>query len=162
VEYRLDVLLHPLQSLDHVLEPVVQRTLVFDLLRGQEAVRTNAVVEGDDHNVVARGLNQATAVVVGIAQRVVAAALDEKVDWQVGGIGRRKDIQEQAVLRLGIGDGIGGCGDAHGTVLTLSMCLYIYIYKSILGHTARASCTPVSTSGSCGAAKRKLPVGAAA
>jgi len=53
----LNVLLHPLQSLDLISETVVGCTALYNLIGSQEAVRTDAVVEVDNDNVVVAGFD---------------------------------------------------------------------------------------------------------
>ena len=61
-----NVLLQPLQSLDLILETIVGATSLDNLLRGKEAIGTNAVVEVYNDNVVVACFDQTGAVVIGI------------------------------------------------------------------------------------------------
>ena len=96
-----NVLLYPLQSLDLIFQTIVGTAALDDLIRSQETIRSNAVVEVDDNNVVVAGFNQTRAVVVGVRVCVESTALDEEVDGERvvrSGIRRSEDVQEETVL----------------------------------------------------------------
>jgi hypothetical protein len=92
-----DILLNPLQSLDLISQTVVGSAALNDLIRSQEAIRTNTVVEVDNDNIVVTCFNQTGAVVVRVGVCVKSTALDEEVDGERvvrSGICRSKDVDE--------------------------------------------------------------------
>lgn len=97
---RSDVGAHPLQSSDLVTDTVV--ALQVGAGDSQEAERGQAVVDGDDDDVLAGGELAAIGACVGTGAAREAAAVDPEVDRaEVGG-------------GLAAGGGVGGAGDVRG------------------------------------------------
>jgi hypothetical protein len=76
------MILHPLESLDLIFQPIVQASLLLNFLTSKKTVWSNTVIEGDDHDIQLRGLDQARTVVILIRQRRKSPALNEKVHWK--------------------------------------------------------------------------------
>jgi hypothetical protein len=92
-----DIFLYPLQGLDLISETIVGSAALNNLIRSQETIRTNTVVEVDNNNVVVARFNQTGAVVVRVRVCVESTALDEEVDGERvvrGSICRSKDVDE--------------------------------------------------------------------
>lgn len=123
-----DITLHPLQDLSLVQESIIGRNVVPI---GQKAVRTNAVVEGDNNDIVPRGIDEACAVVIGIAVDIEAATLYEDKDRQLRSLGRirgRVYVKKQTVLRCGSIGRRCVCCKAVLSMLhrLLSICVSLY------------------------------------
>lgn len=68
-----DVLLHPLHDFFLVAESVVGRD-VFPI--GKKPVRTDTIIEADNHDIVAAGLYEPRGIDVGVGVEVEPASLD--------------------------------------------------------------------------------------
>jgi hypothetical protein len=109
-----NVLLDPLQSLDLIFETVVCASTLDDLVGSQESIRTDAVVEVYNHDIVVACFDQARAIVVRVGVCVEATALNEKVDRERvvrSSIRRSENIDEKTILRRGI----ARCGSSTQT-----------------------------------------------
>lgn len=96
-----NVLLHPLKSLDLILETIVSAASFGDLLRGKETIRADTVVEIHYNDVVVAGLDQAGTVVVGVRVCVESSTLDEEVyrQWMTCcGIRWSVDVHKETIL----------------------------------------------------------------
>jgi len=74
------MLLNPFKHLNLVLEAIVQTTTFANLSARQEAIRTNAVIKGDNDNAHISRLDQASSIVIGISINIKAATLNKDVD----------------------------------------------------------------------------------
>jgi hypothetical protein len=96
-----NVLLHPLQSFDLIFETIVGASAFDNLVGCEESIRSNAVVEVYNDNIVVACLNQTGPVVVGVGVCVESTTLDEKVDGERvvrSGIRGSKDVYEKTIL----------------------------------------------------------------
>lgn len=97
--------LHPSQEETLVQEAAVQVPMPSHLLAGEETPQADAVVKVDKDDTVARRLDQAGAVPVGVGIPSVPAALDEDHDGELlvhGRVGGTPDVEEEAVLVDGV------------------------------------------------------------
>lgn len=76
-----NVLLYPLHSLALVQQSDIRRDLVP--VR-QEAIGPNAIVDGDDNNVIAGRINEACSIEIWLAVDSESTSLDEQEDGQLG------------------------------------------------------------------------------
>jgi hypothetical protein len=96
-----NVLLDPLQSLDLIFEAIVGASALDNLVGSQESIRTNAVVEVHDNNIVVACFDKTRAVVVGVRVCVESTTLNEEVDRERivrSGIRGSKDVDKKTVL----------------------------------------------------------------
>ena len=70
----LDISLHPLKSLELILQTIIETT---DFLARQKSIGTDSVVESHHNNVVARCGDQSSAIEVGIGVTIKATTLRE-------------------------------------------------------------------------------------
>ncbi len=75
-----DVLLHPLEHLTLVPQAVVG---CQEVAVGKETVHADSVIEGDDNNIISARSDQAAGIIVGIAQRIEASALEKDKDGEI-------------------------------------------------------------------------------
>ena len=74
-----DVVMDPLQCHALILEPVVEATMVMNFSAGKKAVGADAIIDRYDDDLVARGLDQATAILSWVGS-IEPTTLDEKID----------------------------------------------------------------------------------
>ena len=75
-----DVLLYPLQTFPLVFQSIVDAAALEHFLAGEETVRPDAVVGGDNNNVHLTGNDKSRAIEICIRIRVETATLDEDID----------------------------------------------------------------------------------
>lgn len=80
---QMDVLLDPFQSLSLIQQPGVEVTILANLLRSQETVRANSIIDVDHDYAVVRCSNDIVPEVVGIGQPGVPSPRKEEPHWQL-------------------------------------------------------------------------------
>lgn len=76
----VNVVVNPFQGLPLIFQSVVE---TVDLTTCEEAIWTDAIVESNHDDVVARGRDQSTAIILSVGIVVEATTLDEKVHRQL-------------------------------------------------------------------------------
>ena len=91
------MLLHPFESLELILDTVVETSALLNFFTGEKPEWPHAVVEGHHDDIVIRCFDQVRSVVIGIRKLCEASALEKEVNREV----------------LPGGDGVGWSVDVH-------------------------------------------------
>ena len=75
----MNMLLHPMHDFTLIKQAYIEIAILYDLLTGQEAIRTNSVVEIDHHNIVVRRCDQVRSIEINVTVRIKASSSNEDV-----------------------------------------------------------------------------------